>query len=40
MRAALTAALAAGGLTSSSHMGSLVVAPEHAMGATLVFEPE
>jgi catechol 2,3-dioxygenase-like lactoylglutathione lyase family enzyme len=39
-RAALTAALAAGGMTSSSHMGSVVVAPEHAMGATLVFEPE
>ena len=39
-RAALTAALAAGGITSASHMGSTVIAPEHAMGATLVFEPE
>ena len=39
-RAALTAALAAGGITSASHMGSTVIAPEHAMGASLVFEPE
>ena len=38
-RAELTAALA-GGITSASHMGSTVIAPEHAMGATLVFEPE
>ena len=29
-----------GGITSASHMGSTVIAPEHAMGATLVFEPE
>jgi catechol 2,3-dioxygenase-like lactoylglutathione lyase family enzyme len=39
-RAALSAALAAGGIASSSYMGSTVIAPEHAMGATLVFEPE
>ena len=39
-RAELTAALAAGGITSASHMGSTVIAPEHAMGASLVFEPE
>ena len=39
-RAALTAALAAGGIKSLSHMGATIVAPEHAIGATLVFEPE
>src|SRR5262245_27165924 len=39
-RAALAAALAAGGIASSPHMGATVIAPEHAMGATLVFSPE
>jgi hypothetical protein len=37
-RAALTAALAAGGITYSSRMDSTVVARETAMGATLVFD--
>src|SRR6266508_551516 len=37
-RAALTAALDAGGITSFSHMGATIIAPENAMGATLVFE--
>lgn len=37
---ALQAALAAGGIKSLSHMGATIVAPEHAIGATLVFEPE
>jgi hypothetical protein len=36
-RAALMAALDAGGIANSAHMGSIVVAPETAMGATLVF---
>jgi catechol 2,3-dioxygenase-like lactoylglutathione lyase family enzyme len=36
-RAALTAALNAGGIAFSSRMGSTVVAPEAAMGATLAF---
>jgi catechol 2,3-dioxygenase-like lactoylglutathione lyase family enzyme len=36
-RAALTAALDAGGIAHSTHMGSIVVPPETAMGATLVF---
>ena len=38
-RAALPAALDNGGVASSSHMGAVVVAPETALGATLVFEP-
>jgi catechol 2,3-dioxygenase-like lactoylglutathione lyase family enzyme len=38
--AALSRALAASGIPSSSHRGATVIAPEHAMGATLVFEPE
>jgi hypothetical protein len=37
-RDALTAALDAGGLEFSFHMGAVVVAAETAMGATLVFE--
>jgi hypothetical protein len=37
-RAALTAALNAGGIAFSARMGSIIVAPEIAMGATLVFE--
>jgi hypothetical protein len=37
-RAALTAALTAGEIASSARMGSIVVAPETAMGATLVFD--
>jgi hypothetical protein len=37
-RAALTAALQAGGIAFSARMGSIIVAPETAMGATLVFE--
>ena len=36
-RAALMAALDAGGIVSSARMGSTVVAPETAMGATLAF---
>jgi hypothetical protein len=36
-RAALAAALDAGGIAHAAHMGSVVVAPETAMGATLVF---
>jgi hypothetical protein len=36
-RAALAAALTAGGIAFSSHMGSVVVAPGSAMGATLAF---
>jgi hypothetical protein len=35
--AALAAALSAGGIAFSSRMGSTVVAPEAAMGATLAF---
>jgi catechol 2,3-dioxygenase-like lactoylglutathione lyase family enzyme len=37
-RAALTAALTAGEIASSARMGSIVVAPDTAMGATLVFD--
>jgi hypothetical protein len=37
-RAALEAALNKGGLAASSRMGSTVVAPQIAMGATLVFQ--
>ena len=37
-RAALTAALQAGGIAFSTRMGSTIVASETAMGATLVFE--
>jgi hypothetical protein len=37
-RAALTAPLTAGEIASSARMGSIVVAPETAMGATLVFD--
>jgi catechol 2,3-dioxygenase-like lactoylglutathione lyase family enzyme len=37
-RAALTAALNAGRIAYSSRMGSIIVAPQNAMGATLVFE--
>lgn len=37
-RAALTAALQAGGIASAVRMGSTIVAPETAMGATLVFD--
>jgi catechol 2,3-dioxygenase-like lactoylglutathione lyase family enzyme len=37
-RAALTAALTAGEIASSARMGSIVVVPETAMGATLVFD--
>jgi hypothetical protein len=37
-RAALAAALRAGGVASSSLIGSIIVAPETAMGATLVFD--
>ena len=37
-RAALTAALNAGRIAYSSHMGSTIVAPQTAMGATLVFD--
>lgn len=37
-RAALMAALRAGGIASSTRMGSTIVAPETAMGATIVFE--
>jgi hypothetical protein len=37
-RAALTAALDAGGIAFSARMGSTIVAPEIAMGATIVFE--
>jgi len=36
-RNALTTALAAGAVPHTSHMGHVVVAPEAAMGATLVF---
>jgi catechol 2,3-dioxygenase-like lactoylglutathione lyase family enzyme len=36
--AALQAVLAAGGIAASSHMRAIVIAPETAMGATLVFE--
>jgi hypothetical protein len=36
-RAALAAALKAGGIASSAHMDAIIVAPEHAMGATLAF---
>ena len=36
-RAALTAALKAGGIASSASMGATIVAPDAAMGATLVF---
>jgi hypothetical protein len=38
--AALAAALTAGGVNSSSRMGSTIVAPEVAMGATLAFASE
>ncbi len=37
-RTLLTAALNAGGIKHSAHMGRIVVAPETAMGATLAFE--
>jgi hypothetical protein len=37
-RVALTAALTAGEIASSARMGLIVVAPETAMGATLVFD--
>jgi hypothetical protein len=37
-RAALIAALARGGIAHADHMGATVIAPETAMGATLVFE--
>src|SRR6266849_1954259 len=37
-REALKAALAAGGIASATRMGTIVIAPEAAMGATLVFE--
>ncbi|MGZ3358286.1 MAG: VOC family protein, partial [Xanthobacteraceae bacterium] len=37
-RAALEAALNKGGVAASSRMGSTVVAPQIAMGATLVFQ--
>jgi catechol 2,3-dioxygenase-like lactoylglutathione lyase family enzyme len=37
-RAALTAALKAGGIAFATRMGSTIVAPETAMGATLVFD--
>jgi catechol 2,3-dioxygenase-like lactoylglutathione lyase family enzyme len=37
-RAALTAALKAGGNAFTTRMGSITIAPETAMGATLVFE--
>jgi hypothetical protein len=37
-RAALTAALRAGGIKFASQMGHIVVAPAGAMGATLSFE--
>jgi len=37
-RAALVVALAAGGIDFTSHMGAIIVAPEIAMGAMLVFE--
>jgi hypothetical protein len=37
-RAALTGALQAGGIPFSTRMESIIVAPENAMGATLVFE--
>src|SRR6202040_963956 len=36
-RAALNAALKAGGIAASSRMGATIVAPETAIGATLVF---
>ena len=36
-RAALMAALDAGGIANSARMGSTIVAPETAMGATLAF---
>jgi glyoxalase-like protein len=36
-RAALTAALRAGGIAFASHMEQIVVPPEQAMGATIVF---
>jgi hypothetical protein len=36
-RAALMAALDAGGIANSTRMGSTIVAPETAMGATLAF---
>ena len=36
-RAALVAALRAGGITFASHMEQIVVPPERAMGATIVF---
>src|SRR6266566_9039262 len=37
-RAALNAALKAGGIAGSSRMGATIVAPETAIGATLVFD--
>jgi hypothetical protein len=37
-RAALGAALAAGGIASSARMGATIVAPDIAFGATIVFE--
>jgi hypothetical protein len=37
-RAALSAALKAGGIAASSRMGAMIVAPETAIGATLVFD--
>jgi hypothetical protein len=37
-RAALNAALKAGGIAASSRMGATIVAPETAIGATLVFD--
>jgi hypothetical protein len=39
-RAALATALSAGGISSSSRMGSTIVAPELSMGATLAFASE
>jgi hypothetical protein len=37
-RAALDAALKAGGIAASSRMGATIVVPETAIGATLVFD--
>lgn len=37
-RAALTASLTRGGIAHAEHMGATVIAPEAALGATLVFE--
>jgi len=37
-RAALNATLKAGGIAPSSRMGATIVAPETAIGATLVFD--